>query len=203
MSPDARTDIADSMASLGRHWTWLLSFGILTLIAGVAVVAWPGPTVIVIAVLFGIQLIVAGIFQFVSAFAGSDLTGGVRVLRAVLGLLAFVVGLYAVRHVLISVVALALLLGIFWVVNGFVEIFGALAHRESTHRAWTGFMGVLSILAGLVVLSYPGISLVTLALVLGVWLIIYGVMEIALAFRVRSALGQVRHAVAHPSEQSV
>ena len=76
MSPDARTDIADSMASLGRHWIWLLSFGVLTLIAGVAVVAWPGPTVIVIAVLFGIQLIVAGIFQFVAAFAGSDMTGG-------------------------------------------------------------------------------------------------------------------------------
>jgi len=203
MSPDARTDIADSMASLGRHWIWLLSFGILTLIAGVAVVAWPGPTVIVIAVLFGIQLIVAGIFQFVSAFAGSDLTGGVRVLRAVLGLLAFVVGLYAVRHVLISVVALALLLGIFWIVNGFSEIFNALAYRDHPHRGWTGFTGVLSILAGIVVLSYPGISLVTLAWVLGIWLIIYGVMEIALAFRVRSALGQVRHAVPQPSEQSV
>ena len=172
MSPDPRTDAADWIAAIGRHWIWLLTFGILTLLAGVAAVAWPGPTVIAIAILFGIQLVVVGLFQFVSAFAGSDLTGGVRVLNAVLGLLAFVVGLYAIRHVLVSVVALALLLGIFWVINGFVEIFGALAHRESPHRAWTGFMGVLSILAGLVVLSYPGISLVTLALVLGVWLII-------------------------------
>jgi uncharacterized membrane protein HdeD (DUF308 family) len=198
MSPDPRTDAADRIAAIGRHWIWLLSFGILTVIAGVAAVAWPGPTVIAIAVLFGIQLIVVGLFQFFGAFAGSDLTGGVRVLNAVLGLLAFVVGLYAIRHVLVSVVALALLLGIFWVINGFVEIFGALAHRESAHRAWSGFMGVLSILAGLVVLSYPGISLVTLALVLGVWLIIYGVMEIGLAFRVRSALGRVRHRVASP-----
>ena len=126
------------------------------------------------------------------------MSGGVRVLNAVLGLLAFVVGLYAVRHVLVSVVALALLLGIFWIINGFVEIFGALTNRESTHRGWTGFMGVLSIAAGVVVLAYPGISLVTLALVLGIWLIIYGVMEIGLAFRVRSALGRVRHVVASP-----
>lgn len=198
MSPDPRTDIADRVALIGRHWIWLLSFGILTLIAGVAAVAWPGPTVIAIAVLFGIQLVVVGLFQFVSAFAASDLTGGVRVLTAVLGLLAFVVGLYAIRHVLVSVVALALLLGIFWVVNGFVEIFNALANRDSPHRGWTGFMGVLSILAGIVVLAYPGISLVTLAVVLGVWLIIYGVMEIGLALRVRSALGRVRHAVTHP-----
>jgi uncharacterized membrane protein HdeD (DUF308 family) len=59
-------------------------------------------------------------------------------------------------------------------------------------------VGVLSVLAGLVVLAYPGISLVTLALVLGVWLIIYGVMEIALAFRVRSAAGRVRDVVTNP-----
>jgi uncharacterized membrane protein HdeD (DUF308 family) len=198
MSPSPRTDAADLVASIGRHWIWLLSFGILTLLAGVAAVAWPGPTVIAIAVLFGIQLVVAGIFQFVNAFASSDLTGGVRVLSAVLGLFAFIVGLYAIRHVLVSVVALALLLGIFWVVNGFVEIFNALAHRDYPNRGWTGFMGVLSILAGIVVLAYPGISLVTLALVLGVWLIIYGVMEIAAAFRVRSAIGRVRNRVATP-----
>ncbi len=60
-------------------------------------------------------------------------------------------------------------------------------------------MGVLSILAGIVVLAYPGITLVTLALVLGVWLIIYGVMEIGLAFRVRSALGRIRHPVNQPA----
>jgi uncharacterized membrane protein HdeD (DUF308 family) len=46
------------------------------------------------------------------------------------------------------------------------------------------------------VLAEPGISLVTLALVLGIWLIIYGVMEIAAAFRVRSAVGRVQHRVA-------
>ncbi len=198
MSPSPRTDAADLVASIGRHWVWLLVFGILTLIAGVAAVAWPGPTVIAIAVLFGIQLIVVGIFQFVSAFASDGESGGVRVLSAVLGLFALIIGLYAIRHVLVSVVALALLLGIFWIINGFVEIFNALASRGQPRRGWTGFLGVLSVLAGIVVLAYPGISLVTLALVLGVWLIIYGVMEIAAAFRVRSAVGRVRHAVATP-----
>ena len=46
---------------------------------------------------------------------------------------------------------------------------------------------------------WPGPSLVTLALVLGIWLIIYGIMEITLAFRVRSAIGHVRHMVTSPS----
>jgi hypothetical protein len=34
---------------------------------------------------------------------------------------------------------------------------------------------------------------------LGVWLIIYGIMEITLAFRVRSAISHVRHAVTSPA----
>ena len=119
-------------------------------------------------------------------------------LNAVLGLFAFIIGLYAVRHVLVSVVALALLLGIFWIINGFVEIFSALANRESTQPGLDRLHGRAQHPAGVVVLAYPGISLVTLALVLGIWLIIYGVMEIGLAFRVRSALGRVRHVVATP-----
>jgi uncharacterized membrane protein HdeD (DUF308 family) len=48
-------------------------------------------------------------------------------------------------------------------------------------------MGVLSILAGIIVLAYPGLSLYGLAIILGVWLLIFGVMEMAAAFRLRSA----------------
>jgi uncharacterized membrane protein HdeD (DUF308 family) len=59
---------ADMLAQLGRHWGWVLSFGIITLLAGILVLAWPGATLLVIAVLFGVQLIVAGIFRFVAAF---------------------------------------------------------------------------------------------------------------------------------------
>jgi uncharacterized membrane protein HdeD (DUF308 family) len=48
-------------------------------------------------------------------------------------------------------------------------------------------MGILSVVAGLIVLAYPGITLVTLALVLSFWLLVFGVMQIALALRLRSA----------------
>jgi uncharacterized membrane protein HdeD (DUF308 family) len=193
MTAPLTNDIADRLGQIGRHWGLLLVFGILTLAAGAAAVAWPGPTVIVVAVVFGVQLVVYGVFEFISAFGHDEGSAGMRVLSALLGLLSLVVGLYAVRHVLVSVVALALLLGIFWVASGFVQIFGALAHRLLPHRGWVGFTGVLSVLAGLVVLVYPGISLVTLTFVLGFWLIVYGFMEIGLAFRVRSA-GKLLHA---------
>jgi uncharacterized membrane protein HdeD (DUF308 family) len=187
MAAGMRGDPADLMASIGRHWGWLLGFGIITLVTGLAALIWPGRTLVVIAVLFGIQLIVTGIFRFGSAFASDDATGGTRVLLAVLGVFSLIIGLYAVRHILITLLALALLLGIFWIVSGVGELFTALSHRGMRSRGWTALMGILSLLAGIVVLSSPGISLLTLTLVLSIWLLIYGAMEITLAFRLRSA----------------
>jgi uncharacterized membrane protein HdeD (DUF308 family) len=193
MAQELRGDPADMLAGIGRHWGWVLFFGIVTVLAGLFTLGWPGRTIVVIAVLFGIQLVVAGIFRFVTAFAADDESGGTRVLLALLGVLSFIVGLYALRHILVTVAALALLLGIFWIVNGAVETFAALSHRGMRGRGWTIFMGLLSILAGVVVLVYPAISLATLAVVLGFWLLVYGAMEIVLAFRLRSA----GHAASH------
>jgi uncharacterized membrane protein HdeD (DUF308 family) len=186
MDRTLQRDVAEVIAGVGRHWGWVLTFGVLTVLAGLLVLAWPGRTVVAVAVLFGLQLVVAGLFRFVAAFASEDESGATRVLLALLGVLSFIVGLYALRHVLVTVAALALLLGIFWVVNGTIEVFTALSHRAMAGRGWTVLTGLLSVLAGVVVLVYPGISLVTLAVVLGVWLLVYGVMEIVLAFQLRS-----------------
>jgi len=186
MDSQPRGDAADMLADVGRHWGWVLAFGIITLLAGLLTLAWPGRTIVVVAVLFGIQLVVAGIFRFVAALASDDESGATRVLLALLGVLSFIIGLYALRHILITIAALALLLGIFWIVNGAVETFTALSHRGMQGRGWTIFMGLLSVVAGVVVLVYPAISLATLAIVLGFWLLVYGIMEIVLAFRLRS-----------------
>jgi uncharacterized membrane protein HdeD (DUF308 family) len=182
MTTHFRNDPADMAARVGRHWGWLLAFGIATVLLGIIALAWPGRTLLVVAVLFGVQLIVMGIFRFVGAFAVEDVTGGQRVLLALLGVLSLIIGLYAVRHVVITLVVLAVLLGIFWIVSGAIEIFTALSHREMQGRGWSVLMGVLSVLAGLVILVYPGISLVVLAIFVSIWLLIYGAMEIALAF---------------------
>jgi uncharacterized membrane protein HdeD (DUF308 family) len=189
MERTLRSDAADVLADVGRHWGWVLAFGIVTLLAGILALIWTGRTVVVLAVLFGIQLVVAGIFRFVAALATDDETGATRVLLALLGVLSFIVGLYALRHILVTIATLALLLGIFWIVNGAIEVFTALSHRRMPGRGWTIFMGLLSVVAGVVVLAYPGISLMTLAVVLGVWLLVFGVMEVGLAFRLRS-IGQ-------------
>jgi uncharacterized membrane protein HdeD (DUF308 family) len=176
------TDLIDQV---GRHWGWVLAYGILTLLAGVAVLAWPSETLLVIAVLFGVQLIISGIFRFVGALASDDLTGGTRVMLALLGVLSIIIGLWAVRHAVLTLVALIVFLGIFWVINGLIEIFAALSHRDMPDRGWSVLMGVLSAIAGIIVLAYPGLTLVGLAVILGIWLLVFGILEIVAAFRLR------------------
>ena len=44
MNDGQQADAADVLASIGRHWGWIMAFGVLTVLAGVAVLAWPGRT---------------------------------------------------------------------------------------------------------------------------------------------------------------
>jgi uncharacterized membrane protein HdeD (DUF308 family) len=184
--PRLSRDPAEMLGRLGRHWGWVLFFGIITLVLGVLALAWPGHTLIAIAVVFGVQLVVMGVFRFVSSFAFPDLSGGTRVLYALLGVLSLIIGLYALRHVLITIVALALLLGIFWVVNGTTELFTAISLRELPNRGWSIFSGILGIIAGIILLVYPSISVLALAIVVSVWLIVYGMTLISVGFQMRS-----------------
>jgi len=53
-------------------------------------------------------------------------------------------------------------------------------------------MGILSIVAGLILLAYPGISLLVLYVIVSIWLLVFGFMEISVAFQIRSASHRLR-----------
>jgi uncharacterized membrane protein HdeD (DUF308 family) len=178
----------EMIGRLGRHWGWVLFYGVITIAAGIAAIVWPGETLLVVAVLFGIQLIFSGVFRLVASLSMGDVVGvGTRVLYALLGILSVIIGLWAIRHVVLTLLALVVFLGIYWIVSGVIDIFTAISEREMPSRGWRAVMGILSILAGLIVLAVPGLSLVSLAVILGIWLLIFGVMEITAAFRLRRA----------------
>lgn len=72
---------ADAQGVLGRFgpsWGWLLGFGVLTLVAGLVAAAWPGRTVLLLALVFGAQLFVGGIFWFGAALSSPGGTAGQR-----------------------------------------------------------------------------------------------------------------------------
>jgi len=175
----------DVLRIIGKSWGWVLFFGIVTAALGVVVVIRPKESVYAFAILLGIWLFVAGLFRIVVAIADHDESGGARWLTAILGLLSVIVGILFFRHTEDTVTTLAFLIGLFWVVGGIIEFFNAYSDYGSPARGWRIGMGVLAFAAGVVTLVVPHLTLNVLAVIMGIWLILYGVLEIALSLQIR------------------
>ncbi len=188
----ARDPILDPIGRLGRHWGWILFFGIVSVLAGIMTLIRPGRTIIAIGIVFGVYLILAGIFRLVAALAAHQEETGWRWLIGVIGVLSIVVGVLALKHVVDTIIILTLLLGLFWIFSGTIETFVAVAHRDTPARGWTIFTGIVSVIAGIVILVYPIDSLFVLAVVLGVWFLVFGMIEIIGSFQVRRLAGTTR-----------
>ncbi len=170
-------------------WKTVLALGVLTLILGVLVLVWPGISILVAAVLFGAFLVVSGIAQVVAALR-LDVSVGSRVLLFISGALSVVLGVLAFRHFGqgYAVLLLAIWIGVGFIFQGVAETVLAISHPELPERGWHIFLGVLTWIAGLVVLAWPFDSIVVLALVTGIWLVVIAICQIVWAIRARKTV---------------
>jgi uncharacterized membrane protein HdeD (DUF308 family) len=182
--------------NLFRHvWKSVLAWGVLTSILGVLVLVWPGKSILVAAVLFGIYLVGSGIAQLIFAFT-LDVSGGERVLLFISGALSIVLGVLAFRHFEEGwpILLLAIWIGVAFIFQGVAETALAISYPQLPERGWHIFLGVLSIIAGMVVIAWPFSSIVMLAIVTGVWLVIIGIAQIVWALRARKGINSVERA---------
>jgi uncharacterized membrane protein HdeD (DUF308 family) len=172
-----------------RSWLVLLAGAIVTFALGLVVLAWPKATLNVVAVLLGAQLVVFGLVRLLAGLTARSETGGMRVAYVILGVLGFAAGLYCIRHLSVTVALLAFIVGLFWAVHGAVDLIAAAA-GPAPGRWITATAGLISLAAGLFVMFKPTISLTVLLAVLGGWLVLYGIMLIMTAIRVRNTVAQ-------------
>lgn len=170
---------------LGRSWGLVLGFGLVTVTLGVVIMVWPQATVVVLALLMGIYLLVSGIFQLVASFTSDGASTGLRVFGAIAGSLSILLGLLAFRGLFQAVTILALLIGFGWLLRGIAEVVEALADKDMPGRGWAVTLGVVSAVAGVVVLVWPEPSLTVLVWVTGLWLVVLGLFEVLAAFALR------------------
>lgn len=180
------TDVGAALARLGKAWGWIVAYGVLSVLAGVVAIVWPGTTLVVIAIVFALQLLVSAVYQFVLVFAIPHEAGWLRALVALIAIVSLVVSVYLLGHVGLTLLLLAILLGAYWIAQGAIELFLAMGHPEIRNRAWVVVSGVLSVVAGIIVAVFPGISLFALTIVLGIWLIFFGAILIARGWMLRS-----------------
>lgn len=176
---------------LPHLWKTTLVSGILSLILGVLVLAWPGKSILVAAVAFGVYLLIVGIAQVAFAFSLHVSAGG-RVLLFISGAAALVLAMLAFRHFskgdeATAVYLLAIWIGVGFIFRGVATTVSAISDPTLPGRGWEIFIGIMSLLAGLIMLGSPFSTIVILAIVVGVWFIVIGVFEIVSSFGIRKA----------------
>lgn len=175
---------------LPHLWKSTLLTGVLSVILGILVLVWPGISILVAAIFFGAYLLVSGIAQVIFAFSLHVSAGG-RVLLFVSGAASLILAVLAFRHFGNAVLLLAIWIGVGFIFRGVATTVSALSDPGVPGRGWNIFFGVISLIAGIVVIASPFQSIVTLALVVGIWLIVIGVMETVSAFGIRNASKKV------------
>lgn len=172
-------------AFAGSAWPAFMAAGLGGIVVGIVLLAWPKATLAIVAVLIGISLIVAGLLRLIDGFTAHDASGGKRVASVVIGLLAIIVGLYCIRHYNVVIGALAIVVGLFWVIHGIADIAAGLFGGPFPGRGLTVVAGVFSLIAGLIVLFWPAITVIVLVRVIGIWLIVYGLIMAVTAISLR------------------
>jgi uncharacterized membrane protein HdeD (DUF308 family) len=145
--------------------------------------------------------LVYAISQVVFAFSLHVSAGG-RVLLFISGAAALILAVLCFRSLQQSILLLAIWIGVGFIFRGVATAVSAISDPTLPGRAWEIFIGVISLVAGVVMLASPFESIATLTVVVGIWLIVIGFFEAVSAFGIRKAakdVGGVREKLTTPA----
>jgi uncharacterized membrane protein HdeD (DUF308 family) len=162
----------------------LILLGALSVVVGIIAIAWPSVTILALVILFAIYAFIGAGLQAARAF--SSATAGPVAAHLLLALISLAAGVVALAWPAPTALALVWLVAIWAFVAGFVEIAAAFADGETAGlRAMFIVTGLVSIAFGVVLSARPDIGAVTLALLFGLYSLIYGVAQIVLGAQMR------------------
>jgi uncharacterized membrane protein HdeD (DUF308 family) len=183
------------LEALSKNWWAVALRGVFAILFGVIALARPGLTLSVFVLLFGVFAIADGIFALVAVFSrGSGKPWWALVLKGIVSLAAG-----AVTFLLPGITALALLWVIaFWaIVVGVMEIMVAIRLRkEIKGEMFLALSGALSALFGILLIARPGAGALALTWMIGGYAIGFGLLLIALSFRLKGLRGTLKAAAA-------
>ena len=177
-------DSADlSKSAINTVRTTLGISGVVSLLVGILITFWPKESLLVITVILGIYLIVAGLVYVGLGIFARGISGGARALDIILGVLFVVGGVVTLANVQTSAAVLLVFvgvtIGILWIIEGTVAI---VQSSDAPSRGWAIFYGIVSILGGIVLLFAPTWGSAVLFLILGITLMVLGIVQIVRAF---------------------
>ncbi len=172
----------------GRTWWALAIRGIAAVIFGILALVWPGTTLAVLVLFFGAYALVDGIFAILSALFHH--TGNERWWLLLLeGVVGVVIGILTFAFPGITAFILLSFIAAWAIITGILEILAAFRLRTEIENEWLlALSGVASLVFGILVAIFPGAGALAVIWLIGAYAIVFGILLIALAIRVRSAV---------------
>ena len=170
---------------LAKNWWLLLLRGIAAIVFGILAFAWPGITLLSLVILYGAYALVDGVLSVAAAIGGG---GGAapRWWLVVVGLLGIAAGLLTFFWPQITALVLLMFIGAWALIHGVFEIIGAIRLRKEIDNEWMLILsGALSVLFGAAMLIMPGAGALALIWVIGAYSIIFGILFVGFAFRLK------------------
>jgi uncharacterized membrane protein HdeD (DUF308 family) len=186
---EARVDV--DAAALAQNW-WIVALrGVAAVLFGVLAALMPGITLFALVLLFGSYALIDGGFAIIAA---SRRRGGGGPWWALLfeGLVSIAAGIVAFVLPGLTALALVYVIGVWAIFTGVLEIIAAIRLRQQIQGEWW-----LSVAFGGLVIFAPGAGALAMVLWIGAFSIVFGILLIALGFRLRSMRDEIPLAAPH------
>ena len=169
--------------------TSLILLGVLAVVVGIVAIAWPGVTVLALVILFAVYAFIAAGMQAARAFSSRD--AGPVFGHLLLGLIDLAAGVVALVWPGPTAYVLVIIVAAWALVGGVAEFFAGFQSGETAGtRALFILSGLVSVAFGVLLFARPGVGAVTLALLFGLYALIYGFSQITAGIQVRRLGGR-------------
>lgn len=178
-------------------WWALVLRGLAAIAFGVAAFIWPHITITVLVLLWGAYALVDGVFAIIAGIR-SHAENKRWWLSLIEGLLGVALGLIAVIVPNITALVLLLLISAWAIVTGAFEIGAAIQLRKYITGEWLlALAGIASMLFGFALLINPNAGALAVVWLIGAYAIVFGILLMALGFRLRSLMGAAHRMSPH------
>jgi uncharacterized membrane protein HdeD (DUF308 family) len=182
------------LETLKRGWWLLVLRGACAVLFGILAFVWPATAGEVLVLLFGAYALVNGGFTLGLAFRAPSGTPG-KGLLVVLGLLGVAAGVVTFFYPGITALSLLSVIAVWAIFTGIFEISTAIKLRKELSNEWMIILGgILSVVFGVLVFAMPRAGAISIVWLIGTYAIVYGVMLLTVAFRLRGLLSEARSA---------
>ena len=159
----------------GAGWGWLMAYGLLSIVLGLAAFVWPFSATFAAVTVIGVFFLIAGVASIAAGAMGGAREG--RLYAILFGIVSLVIGAIMIFDPASGALSLTLVVAIWLAVRGVMEFLWGV--RFTRHRAWMIALGVVNVILALLILATISWTALTLpGYILGISFLLAGVVEV-------------------------